>query len=311
MAIRTVSMNRPRRSLDGLRKALAAAGAPPGASLDAQRRTFERNAATLPAPPDVRCEPVAAGGVAGTWFVPADVRSGGGALLHLHGGAFVMGSPATVAPVAAPLARAVGLRLFAPDYRLAPEHPFPAAVEDTVAAYRWLLDTHAGTGPVVLSGDSAGGGLVVAALVALRDRGLSLPAAGVCLSPWVDLTLTAPSIDAHADLDPQVGRNLLEGSVRHYLAGHDPRDPLASPVFADLSGLPPLLIHVGGDEALLDDARRLEREATVAGVDVTLECWEGMLHVWHCFGPRMPEAGAAIAAIAAWLADRLASPAEA
>jgi acetyl esterase/lipase len=156
----------------------------------------------------------------------------------------------------------------------------------------------------VLCGDSAGGGLTVAGLVAVRDRGLPQPAAGVCLSPWVDLTLTAASIDANADRDPQVGREFLERAAQHYLAGHDPRDPLASPVFADLGGLPPLLIHVGGDEALLDDAHRLAEAADRADVDVTLECWEGMIHVWHGFGPRMPEAGAALASIADWLTSR-------
>ena len=310
MATRAVPLNRPRQSLDGLRKALAAAGAPPGSLLPELRRTFEQNTAKLSIPNDIRCKSVSAGGVTGTWFVPPDARPAGGVVLHLHGGAFVMGSSATVAPVAAPLARAVGMPVFAPDYRLAPEHPFPAAVEDTVAAYRWLLETGADPRTVVISGDSAGGGLAVAGVIALRDRGLPRPAAVVCLSPWVDLTLTAPSIDARAELDPQVGRDFLQDSARHYLAGHDPRDPLASPVFADLSGLPPLLIHVGGDEALLDDAHRLEQAAGAAGVDVTLECWEGMLHVWHCFGPRLPEAGAALTAIAAWVAGRLKQPDE-
>ncbi len=269
---------------------------------------FERDAATLPLPEDVRRGPVSVGGRPGTWFHPPATRRGGGAVLHLHGGGYVMGSPASVGPVVAPLAKAVALPVLAVDYRLAPEHPFPAAVDDTAGAYRWLLATGLDPQTVVISGDSAGGGLAVAGLIAVRDAGLPLPAAGVCLSPWVDLTLTAPSIDAHAELDPQVDRDFVETAAADYLAGHDSRDPLASPVFADLRGLPPLLIHVGGDEALLDDAHRLAAVAAAAGVDVTLECWEGMMHVWHCFGPRMPEAGAALAAIAGWVSDRLAPP---
>jgi phosphinothricin tripeptide acetyl hydrolase len=193
-----------------------------------------------------------------------------------------------------------------PDYRLAPEHPFPAAVDDAVAAYRWLLDRGQTPERMVLAGDSAGGGLTVATLLALRDRGLPLPAAGVCISPWVDLTLSGASYDAKAATDPIVTRDGVTEMARAYLGQTEARTPLASPLFADLSGLPPLLIQVGSEEVLLDDSVALAKRAKTAGVDATLEIWPSMIHVWHWFLPMLDEAQAAIDVIGAFVQARTA-----
>ena len=199
---------------------------------------------------------------------------------------------------------AAGARVLTIGYRLAPEHPFPAAVDDAVAAWRWLLDGGADPAAVAFAGDSAGGGLTVAALLAAGDHGLPLPAAGACISPWVDLTLSGESYDRNAATDPDVERWRLEEMARLYLAGADPRTPLASPVFGDLAGLPPLLIHAGTAELLEDDAVLLATVARTAGVPVTLELYRDMIHVWHAYAPVLPEAMAGIERIAAWLGER-------
>jgi monoterpene epsilon-lactone hydrolase len=191
------------------------------------------------------------------------------------------------------------------DYRLAPEHPHPAAVEDATAAYRFLLDTGISPGNLAIGGDSAGGGLTVACLIALRDAGLPLPAAGVCISPWVDLTQSGESMDSKADEDPMVSREALQVMANAYLGGGDPKEATASPLFADLAGLPPLLIQVGTAETLLDDATRLAERAKSQGVDVTLEAWEEMIHVWHAFAVLLPEGRQAIERIGEFLSERL------
>jgi phosphinothricin tripeptide acetyl hydrolase len=181
-----------------------------------------------------------------------------------------------------------------PDYRLAPEHPFPAAVEDAVSAYRWLMAQRIAPARIVIAGDSAGGGLAVATLLALRDTGVSLPAAGVCISPWVDLTGSGQSYATRADVDPIVTRDGIDRMALAYLAGKDAKAPLASPLFADLHGLPPLLVQVGDAEVLLDDAVQLAARAKAAGVDATLDIWDEMIHVWHWFFPMLDEGQSAI-----------------
>ena len=275
----------------------------PGTSVETQRVDLEAAVARMPVPDEVARQPVEAGGVPAEWLVPPGAEDAP-VVVHLHGGGYVTGSPATVRPMAAQLALAARARVLTIDYRLAPEHPHPAAVEDTVAAYRWLLEDGHDPTRLALAGDSAGGGLAVAALVALRDRGIPLPAAAVCLSPWSDLTLPGASVDGNAASDPQVQRWMLSEMAAHYLAGGDPRAPLASPRYADLSGLPPLLIHAGAAEALVDDARALAAAAEAAGVPTTLECWEGMIHVWHSVAPVLPEAVEGLARVAAWLEER-------
>lgn len=247
----------------------------------------------LPTAPDVRCEAVVAGGVPGEWIVPPGAEESR-VLLYLHGGGYVIGSVNTHRDMVSRIARAAQARALAIDYRLAPEHPFPAAVEDATAAYRWLLASGMPAERIVIAGDSAGGGLTLATLLALRDAGDLLPAAAVCISPWTDLAVTGESMDTKADVDPMIRKAEAIEGAKLYLAGADPKTPLASPLYADLSGLPHLLIQVGTHETLQDDSVRLAERARAAGVDVTLEQWEEMIHVWHFFAFILPEAQQAI-----------------
>ena len=242
----------------------------------------------------------------GIWVTPAN-WDGRATVLYLFGGGYVVSSPETRRTLAGHLARAAGARVAVPDYRLAPEHPFPAALEDAIDAYRWLI-TEAEVDPrdMVLAGDSAGGGLGLAAMLGLRGDGLALPAGGVAISPWVDLALTGQSLDTRADTDLTVTRADLERKAREYLDGADPRAPLASPLYGDLTGLPPLLVVVGADEALLDDSIRLVRKAGLAGVRTTLVIEPEMQHAFPIFAGRMPEADAAITGIGDWIRRRLA-----
>ena len=262
-------------------------------SLEELRTGFEGLAAIFRPEPDVRSETVDAGGVSADW-IEAPGADAGRALLYLHGGGYVIGSVDTHRDLASRIARAAGVRALSVAYRLAPENPHPAAVEDSTAAYRWLIGQGLEPGRVVLAGDSAGGGLVIATLVALRDAGDPLPAAGVCLSPWVDLEGIGESMTAKAELDPLIERDGLVKMARLYLGDLDAHTPLAAPLYADLGGLPPLLIQVGTAEALVDDARRLAEKASAAGVDVTLEPWDDMVHVWQIFASLLPEAREAI-----------------
>jgi acetyl esterase/lipase len=263
-----------------------------------------RKAEGFPLPADVTCRPVDAGGVPGEWIVAPGAGSGR-ALLYLHGGGYYRGSIATVRELCARISRAAALPVLAVDYRLAPEHRFPAALEDARAAWRWLrAQGHAGSA-LAVGGDSAGGGLAVALLVALRDAGEALPAAGVCLSPWVDLTHGGASLDELAAHDPQLTRAYLERFAALYLAGADPRDPGASPLFADLAGLPPLLVQVGGRELLRDDGVRLAERASAADVPVELDLWEEMTHVWQNNGAELPEGQQAVERIGAFLRARV------
>ena len=303
MILRTIAFGRDRSELDHLRAAIAR-GAPDAAVLLGEMRAhFERLAGTMPLGAGIEHEATTAGGRPAEWTRAAGAAADA-ALLHFHGGGYVLGSPRTTRSVTAGLARHTGLPVLVPDYRLAPEHPFPGAIEDAVAVYSWLLDEGFDPRRIVVTGDSAGGGITMALMVGLRERGLPLPAGAVGISPWVDLTLSSPSIDVNEGRDPQVTRAFLEQASGHYVpSGADPEAPLASPLFADLSGLPPVLLHVGGDESLLDDSLRFGEAAEAAGVDVTIEVWEAMIHVWHMLAPRFPEAEAAHASIAAWVRE--------
>ncbi len=248
-------------------------------------------------------EPVDAGGVPAEW-VSAGCASADRAVLYLHGGAYSAGSPASHRGLAGRLSAAAGARVLVADYRLAPENPYPAAVEDATAAYRWLLAQGVGPARTAIAGDSAGGGLTLATLAALRDAGDPLPAAGVCISPWVDLEMRGESMTTRAKLDPMVGREGLLEAAAMYLAGADARTPLAAPLHADLRGLPPLLIQVGTSETLYDDSIRTEERARAAGVDATLQVWEEMVHVWQLFAAMLPEGQQAIEAIGEYLRER-------
>jgi epsilon-lactone hydrolase len=268
---------------------------PPSNTLTiAQRRAqYERAERVFPTPPDVKVETIAAPERPAEWLTPPGVRTDA-VVLYLHGGGYVIGSPRSHRHLAAAIARAAGTRALLLDYRLAPESPFPAGLEDTIAGYRWLLAQGIAPTRIVVAGDSAGGGLTVATLLALRDRGLPRPAGGVCISPWVDLTNSAESYVTRAAVDPIVTRDGIETMTLAYVGAGDHKAPLVSPLYADLRHLPPLLVQVGSDEVLLDDARGLGRRAKEAGVDITVEEWPSMIHVWHWFLPMLDEAQRAI-----------------
>ena len=293
------------RGIDVVRAHLAKL--PPSDSLTiAERRAqYERAEKVFPTPPDVKVERVSAPAAPAEWLRPPGAVAGR-VVLYLHGGGYVIGSPRSHRHLAAAIASAGGASGLLLDYRLAPEHPHPAAVDDAVGAYRWLLDQAVAPGHIVIAGDSAGGGLAVATLLALRDAGVALPAGGVCISPWVDLTCSGGSYRTKAEADPIVRRAGVEEMARAYLGTAAPRTPLASPLFADLRGLPPLLIHVGSDEVLLDDAVQLAERAKAAGVDTTLEVWDRMVHVWHWFLPMLDEARSAVEAIGRFTRARVA-----
>ena len=270
------------------------------------RKGFDVLASKFPLTPEFTFDRIDAGGVPAAW-VEAPGADPGRVILYLHGGGYVIGSIDTHRELAGRLSQASGARVLIIDYRLAPENPYPAAVEDAAAAYRWLLaDGGAAPARTVIAGDSAGGGLTVAAMLALRDAGDPLPAAGVCLSPWVDMEGIGNSMTAKADVDPMVRKEGLVRMAGLYLDGADPRTPLAAPLYADLSGLPPLLIHVGTAETLLDDSTRLCERARAAGVDVTYESWDDMIHVWHIFAPLLPEGQQAVERVGEYVRQRAA-----
>jgi monoterpene epsilon-lactone hydrolase len=279
---------------------------PPSSTLTTEQRRaqYDRAERVFPTPADVAVERVAARERPAEWLIPPSVRSDA-VVLYLHGGGYVIGSPRSHRHLAAAIARASGVRALLLDYRLAPEHPFPAALEDAVAAYRWLLGQGLAPERVVLAGDSAGGGLTVATLVALRDRGLPRPAGGVCISPWVDLTCSGTSYATKAAADPIVTHDGVVALAKAYVGAGDLTTPLASPLYADLRELPPLLIQVGSEEVLLDDARGLGARARTAGVDVTIEEWPAMIHVWHWFLPMLDEAEEAVATVGRFVRARL------
>lgn len=267
------------------------------------RGLYSRYMGQFPVAEDVRFEGVTADGVAAEWMIPP-AASTERTVLYLHGGGYVIGAAKDYREMVPRIGRVAQARALVIDYRLAPEHPYPAAVEDAVSAYRWLLAGGARPEATVIAGDSAGGGLTVATLVALRDQGVPLPAAGVCLSPWVDMEASGDSMVTNAAADPLVQKELIAGMAQSYLQGQDPRTPLAAPLHADLRGLPPLLIQVGTSETLLDDARRLAERAKAAGVDVTYETWPEMLHVWQSLASFLPEAQQAIDRIGEFIKQR-------
>jgi monoterpene epsilon-lactone hydrolase len=258
-------------------KASASQAPPP---LEELRAAFAPAGRLHPLPDDVRVTEVTAGGVPAHWL-DAPGSGPGRVLLFMHGGGYELGSLRSDGELAARLGRASGMRVLFPEYRLTPEHPFPAAVDDVRAAWRWLrADQGLGAGSIAVAGASAGGGLAVALLVAIGDAGDALPAAAVLMSPTVDLTSSGASMTERVDQDPFSTPALLGQLASDYLAGADPRTPLASPLFASLAGLPPLLIQVGTADLLLSDSERLAAAAAEAGVDVTLTIGEGLPHVY-------------------------------
>lgn len=280
------------------------ADAPSTASPDlaTQRGSFEAMTGEFPLAPGTEVASASADGVPVEWVSTPGVHAGR-VVLYLHGGGYVIGSTATHRSLASRLSAACAARLLVVDYRLAPEHPFPAALDDALAVYRWALAEGVAAEEMVLAGDSAGGGLALALGVAIRDAGLPMPACAVCLSPWVDLEGTGGSAAAGAVDDPMVTLAGIQGMAAAYAPGQLSA-PLASPLYADLSGLPPLLIQVGTREILLDDARRIAAKAEAAGVDVTLQEEEGLIHVFQLF-PNVPESERAVARIGDFVARQL------
>jgi acetyl esterase/lipase len=238
--------------------------------------------------------------VAAEWVEPIGVNPRR-TLVYLHGGAYFFCSPRTHRPIAAFLARHIPARVLLPDYRLAPEHPFPAAVEDALACVGWVLAQGTEARDLALAGDYAGGGLALAVLIALRDAGRALPAAAACISPWTDLTASGASITTNSESDAWVYGETVKLGARGYLAGADPTHPLASPLHADLKGLPPLLLHVSDSEVLLDDSVRLAEKARAAGVSAQCKIWPGLPHVWQGFVPFIPEAAQSLGEISGFL----------
>ncbi len=291
-------------AIDALRdRRKAGAGkAPP--TLEEARATFVPGDRLHPVPDDVLVTDVIAGGVPAHWLAAPGVDAGR-VLVFLHGGGYEFGSVRSDGELAARLGRASGMRVLFPEYRLAPEHPFPAAIDDVLAAWRWLrTDEDLSASSIAVAGDSAGGGLTVALLVAARDAGEALPASAVLMSPTVDLTSSGASMTERADQDPISTPAMLRQFASDYLAGTDPRTPLASPLFASLSGLPPLLVQVGTADLLLSDSERLATAATEAGVEVTLQVGEGLPHVYQLM-LGTPEAAAATERIGRFLRARV------
>jgi epsilon-lactone hydrolase len=294
--------------IDTIRSFLADSGLD-AATIEEQRASMAGMASGASAPDGIRVRPGTLGGVRAEWLTPVGVETDA-TVLYLHGGGYCIGSLDTHRPLASRIAVATGCTVITLDYRLAPEDPFPAAVDDAVRAYRELLASGTRPARLAIGGDSAGGGLTVATLLALRAEGTPLPAAAVCLSPWVDLTQTAPSFDTRATVDPMVSRAGLQVMASAYLGSADPRTPLASPLFAeDLGGLPPVHIEVGECEVLLDDSTRLAGRIEAAGGEVSLTVWPELIHVFQAFaGPLVPEAGESIAVVGGFLARHLGLP---
>ncbi len=279
----------------------AAANRPAGHTRDDWRREWEATARADELVAGTRIEAILANGVPAEWIATPGIETAH-ALLWLHGGGYEAGSPITHRKMASLLSRAARVPVLVPDYRLAPEHPFPAALDDALTAYAFLQAHGYATRDLAVGGDSAGGGLALSMLLALRDRGEALPCAAAVMSPWTDLTASGASYRQFAADDPIISQAGLAAAGLRYAGTTDPRDPVASPVFSDPRGLPPLLIQAGGIECMLDDSRVFAQRARAAGVDVTLTICEGMWHVHQFHAPEVPEATASYEEIGTFLA---------
>ena len=276
------------------------------------RASFNELMARIPVPDDVQQSPTTIGGVGAIEVTArgadADADADAdGVILYFHGGVYVIGTAAATVPLVGDLARRTGTRAITLDYRLAPEHPYPAAVADAQDAYQGLLEQGVDAGQIALAGESAGGGLAVATLLALRDAGIPLPSCAFLMSPYADLTLSGDSIADREAVDRTLTPEGLRLRIPDYVAGADASDPLISPVFADLTGLPPLLIQVGSNEILLSDALRLAERAAMADVTVTLDVTDSVPHVFQAFAAMLDEADAALDRASAFLRTNLAA----
>ncbi len=273
------------------------------ASLEDMRAGME--AGSFPATDAATVTSVDANGVPGEWVTVAE-SDPNRRLLYVHGGGYVIGSPVTHRRLCEDIAKAGGCAVLNLDYRLAPEHPYPAAVDDAIEGLKFVQQNGPnGAGAadsVFVAGDSAGGGLTLATLLAARDRGVDRPNAAIGISAWTDLAITGESIQTRAEADPLItDSSMVENMAQAYLGSTEATDPLASPLYADYDGLPPLLLQVGDAEVLLNDTTRVTERARAAGVDVCEEIWDEMFHVWHAFAPMLPEGQAAIERIGEWI----------
>jgi monoterpene epsilon-lactone hydrolase len=274
-------------------------------SLEQMRAGMEQMQGQTELPGDVEVEPLTVSGVAAEWIRTPD--SSDRVLIYFHGGGYVMGSLNTHRELCSRISRSCKAKVLNVDYRLAPENPYPAAVDDGVASYRWLLEQDTDPAKILMGGDSAGGGLTLATLIKLKREGIPLPAAGLLLSPWTDLAVTGESLLSRAELDPMVDREGITRLAEVYCGDQDSKDPLISPLYGDLTGLPPLLIQVGGAEVLHDDATRLAEKAEKEGVSVDLQEWEDAFHVFQAVSI-LPEAAEALVKMGAF-ADSVTGPA--
>jgi monoterpene epsilon-lactone hydrolase len=279
-----------RETLDAI---LRLSAFPAGSDVDEQRRLLRELLSAQPLPDDVTVTAAALGGVA-TAEITVDGIEPRHVVLYFHGGVYVMSDAFLVADLASQVGRRTHAKVISVDYRLAPEHPYPAAVDDALAAYEALLDSGIAPSDIAFAGESAGGGLAIATLVNARDHGLPLPAAAFAMSPYADLTLAGTSMETKREVDPLLNREALQARIPDYTSGQDATLSLISPIFADLSGLPPLIIQAGSHEVLLDDALRLARQAATADVEVTLHITPGVPHVFQAYHPILDEATAAL-----------------
>ena len=293
-----------RETLDAI---LRQSAFPVGSDVDEQRRLLREAVSAQPLPADVTVTAASLGGVP-TAEITVDGIEPRHVVLYFHGGVYVISDAFLAAGLASQVGRRTHAKVISVDYRLAPEHPYPAAVDDALAAYEALLHDGVAPSDIAFAGESAGGGLAIATLVNARDHGLPLPAAAFVMSPYVDLTLAGTTMETKHDVDPLLSRELLEPRVADYTAGQDAALGLISPVFADLSGLPPLIIQAGSHEVLLDDAVRLARQAATADVEVTLEITPGCPHVFQAYYPILDEAAAALDRAGELLSAHLAGP---
>jgi monoterpene epsilon-lactone hydrolase len=291
---------------ENLEAVLRKSALPVGSDVSEQRRLLQQLASAQPLPAGVTVTAAALGGVP-TAEITVDGIEPRHVVLYFHGGVYVLGDALQAAGLAAQVARRTQAKVISVDYRLAPEHPYPAAVDDALAAYRALLEDGTAPSDIAFAGESAGGGLAVATLVNARDHGLPQPAAAYLMSPYADLTLAGTTMDTKHDVDPLLSRELLQPRISDYTAGQDAAAGLISPVFADLSGLPPLIIQAGSHEVLLDDAVRLARQAAIADVEVTLDITPGVPHVFQTFYLVLDEAAAALDRAGELLSAHLAS----
>lgn len=296
----TQAMNNWAESLVNLVPVLT--GSDNTATMSEVRASYTAFQAQQPSPDGVQFQEVNMGGVPATLVEP-EVQTSDIVLVYIHGGAYIVGEPAGYRGIGGNYAKLLGARVYIPDYRLAPEHPFPAAIDDGLQAYGWLLNQGIPAGNIAFVGESAGGAMVVSVMVAAKQKGLPLPAAGVAISPWANLEHTGASMTNREGLDPLNTKPLLDLLARSFLAGELPNHPLASPVFADVTGLPPILVQIGENELMLSDAIRLASHLAANRVRVNLEVWPQMPHAWHFFQSFLPEGERALRESARFISE--------